>query len=54
MTKAYRTVSLNSALILAGMIPLDLRIQEAATLFEAKRGIFQPVLGDREITVKAL
>ncbi|XP_037962433.2 uncharacterized protein LOC119690772 [Plutella xylostella] len=38
LTKAYRTVSLNSALLLAGILPLDLRIQEAAALYEARRG----------------
>lgn len=46
---AYRTVSLNSALVLAGILPLDLRIQEAAALYEAKRGVPQPVLGDWEM-----
>lgn len=49
IVKAYRTVSLNSALILAGLLPLDLRIQEAASLFEIKRGHSQRVLGDREV-----
>lgn len=49
LSKAYRTVSLNSALILAGLLPLDLRIREAATLFEAKRGVPQPALADREV-----
>lgn len=47
--KAYRTVSLNSALVLAGMLPLDLRIREATLLYEAKRGLPQPELGDREV-----
>lgn len=37
--KAYRTVSLTSALILSGLLPLDLRIQEAASLYAAKKGI---------------
>ncbi|KAL0861194.1 hypothetical protein ABMA27_009674 [Loxostege sticticalis] len=41
MVKAYRTVSLNSALLLAGILPLDLRIQEAAALYEVKRGYSQ-------------
>ncbi|XP_052742931.1 uncharacterized protein LOC128198962 [Bicyclus anynana] len=36
--KAYRTVSLTAALALAGLVPLDLRVQEAASLFIAKRG----------------
>ncbi|XP_047997724.1 uncharacterized protein LOC125235264 [Leguminivora glycinivorella] len=51
--KAYRTVSLNSALLLSGLLPLDLRIQEAAKIFEAKRGIPQPLIGDRELELKA-
>lgn len=49
LCRAYRTVSLNSALVLAGILPLDLRIQEAAALYEAKRGVPQPALGDREV-----
>ncbi|XP_063617206.1 uncharacterized protein LOC134790367 [Cydia splendana] len=49
MCGAYRTVSLHSALILAGLLPLDLRIREAASLYEAKKGLPHPVLGDREI-----
>lgn len=36
--KAYRTVPLNAALVLTGLLPLDLRVQEAAQLYEAKRG----------------
>lgn len=36
--KAYRTVSLTSALILSGQLPLDLRVNEAATLFKIKKG----------------
>lgn len=47
--KAYRTVSLNSALLLAGLLPLDLRVREAASLYEAKKGVPQEVLGDREV-----
>ncbi|XP_063623904.1 uncharacterized protein LOC134795903 [Cydia splendana] len=49
--KAYRTVSLNSALILAGILPLDLRVREAALLYEAKRGEYLPdsIPDDREI-----
>ncbi|XP_062531476.1 uncharacterized protein LOC134201168, partial [Bombyx mori] len=47
--KAYRTVSLNSALILAGMLPLDLRVREAASLYEAKKGQLLPGLADAEI-----
>ncbi|XP_063370300.1 uncharacterized protein LOC134658545 [Cydia amplana] len=47
--RAYRTVSLNSALVLAGILPLDLRVREAAALYEAKRGVPRPSLGDREV-----
>lgn len=36
--KAYRTVSLTSALILSGLLPLDLRIKEVASLYMAKKG----------------
>ncbi|KAL0809148.1 hypothetical protein ABMA28_011383 [Loxostege sticticalis] len=51
LVKAYRTVSLNSALLLAGLLPLDLRIQEAAALYEVKRGYSQRVVGDRGVEV---
>ncbi|XP_052741604.1 uncharacterized protein LOC128198763 [Bicyclus anynana] len=36
--KAYRTVSLTSALVLSGLLPLDIRVQEAAQLYLAKKG----------------
>lgn len=36
--RAYRTVSLTSATVLSGTIPLDLRIQESASLYRIKRG----------------
>ena len=49
LCKSYRTVSLNSALALSGILPLDLRIQEAAALYEARRGSSRFVPGDREI-----
>ncbi|XP_049866283.1 uncharacterized protein LOC126366981 [Pectinophora gossypiella] len=49
MCRAYRTVSLNSALVLAGILPLDLRIQEAASLYEARRGVCHPALAGGEI-----
>ena len=49
MCKAYRTVSLNSALVLAGVLPLDLRVREVASLYRIKRGATLPELGDREI-----
>lgn len=38
ISKSYKTVSLTSALILSGTLPIDLRIQEVATLYEAKKG----------------
>ncbi|XP_045541155.1 uncharacterized protein LOC123722714 [Papilio machaon] len=47
--KGYRTVSLHSALLLAGVLPLDLRIQEAASLYENKKGHSTQVAGDREV-----
>nr|XP_026488619.1 uncharacterized protein LOC113395266 [Vanessa tameamea] len=51
--KSYRTVSLNAALILSGLLPLDLRIKEAATLYEAKRGKPQELLRGREVEGRA-
>ncbi|CAH2105843.1 unnamed protein product [Euphydryas editha] len=36
--KAYRTVSLTSALVITGLLPLDLRVREAAILFKIKKG----------------
>lgn len=47
--KAHRTVSLNSALLLAGLLPLDIRIREAALLYEERKGHFRRVVGDREV-----
>nr|BDU78964.1 hypothetical protein [Bombyx mori] len=47
--RAYRTVSLNSALALSGILPLDLRIKEAATLFEIKKRKKEHAYGDREV-----
>ncbi|KAJ0175889.1 hypothetical protein K1T71_009048 [Dendrolimus kikuchii] len=52
MCRAYKTVSLNSAMALAGLLPLDLRIKEVASLYEAKRGVEQPTLGDREMETR--
>ncbi|KAG6438775.1 hypothetical protein O3G_MSEX000212 [Manduca sexta] len=49
LTRAYRTVSLNSALLLAGILPLDIRARENASLYEIKRGFSQRVVGDREV-----
>ena len=37
--KAYRTVSLVSALSLSGLLPLDIRIKENASLYKVKRGL---------------
>ena len=37
--KAYRTTSLTSVQLLSGTLPLDLRIQEAAILYKAKKGV---------------
>lgn len=47
--KSYRTVSLNAALVLARLLPLDLRVQEAAQLYEAKRGKMVPALYGRQM-----
>ncbi|KAJ2940791.1 hypothetical protein O0L34_g14908 [Tuta absoluta] len=49
MCKAYRTTSLNSTLVLAGLLPLDLRIHEVAMLYKTKKGVPHPALGDREV-----
>ncbi|XP_050563196.1 uncharacterized protein LOC118276113 isoform X1 [Spodoptera frugiperda] len=37
--RAYRTVSLTSATVLSGTLPLDLRVQECASLYLTKRGL---------------
>lgn len=47
--RSYRTVSLNSALVLSGLLPLDMRVREAAQLYEAKRGKPQETLHGREV-----
>ncbi|XP_045777032.1 uncharacterized protein LOC123875323 [Maniola jurtina] len=49
LCRAYRTVSLNAALLLAGILPLDLRVREAAALYEARKGVPQREIGDREV-----
>ncbi|KAJ2937984.1 hypothetical protein O0L34_g14267 [Tuta absoluta] len=49
LVKAYKTVSLNSALTLAGLLPLDVRVREAAALYEIKKGYSRRVIGDREV-----
>ncbi|XP_063827121.1 uncharacterized protein LOC135076627 [Ostrinia nubilalis] len=51
MVKAYRTTSLNSALVLSGLLPLDLRIREAASLYEIKKGYSRRVVEDRAVEV---
>lgn len=51
--RSYRTVSLTAALLLSGLLPLDLRILEAAYLFEVKRG--RPIdrfVADRELETR--
>ncbi|CAK1578891.1 unnamed protein product [Parnassius mnemosyne] len=50
--KSYRTVSLHSALLLAGLLPLDLRVQEAALLYEIKKGFSRRIVGDRDVETK--
>ncbi|XP_048483908.1 uncharacterized protein LOC125490015 [Plutella xylostella] len=50
LTRAYRTVSLNSALLLAGILPLDLRIQESAALYEARKKV--PPLSLRDVEIE--
>ncbi|XP_037966921.2 uncharacterized protein LOC119692015 [Plutella xylostella] len=51
--KAHKTVSMNSALILTRLLPLDLRVKEAASLYEAKKGKPQPVLKGRKVEERA-
>ncbi|XP_026747007.1 uncharacterized protein LOC113508250 [Trichoplusia ni] len=52
--KAYRTVSLTSALLLSGQLLLDLRVAEAATLFRVKKGYSDEFLPPgREVERKA-
>ncbi|XP_060806495.1 uncharacterized protein LOC132903133 [Amyelois transitella] len=53
MTRSYRTVSLNAALVLAGILPLDLKVREAAALYEARRGVPVPWLSGREVEHRA-
>ncbi|XP_026315787.1 uncharacterized protein LOC113227125 [Hyposmocoma kahamanoa] len=49
IVKSYRTVSLHSALLLSGLLPLDIRIREAASLYEVKKGHSRRAIGDREL-----
>ncbi|CAF4816741.1 unnamed protein product [Pieris macdunnoughi] len=51
--KAHKTASLNSVRVLAGLLPLDLRVVEEATLFKIKKGHDTlEVLKDVEIELK--
>ncbi|KAJ0180437.1 hypothetical protein K1T71_003841 [Dendrolimus kikuchii] len=52
MCKAYKTVSLNSVIVLDGLLPLDLRVKEAASLYVAKREVSQSMLEDREMEMR--
>lgn len=45
--RAYRTIFLNSALLLAGILPLDLCVCEATALYDA--GKVQREIGNREV-----
>ncbi|GBP53033.1 hypothetical protein EVAR_43318_1 [Eumeta japonica] len=47
--RAHRTVSLHSALILARLLPLDIRVREVAWLYEVERGRFRDTFVDREL-----
>lgn len=49
ISKTHRTTSHSSALCLAGVLPLDLRVKEAAELFQLKRGMPFQGLPGREI-----
>lgn len=50
MCKAHRTVSLHAALILSGTLPLELRVKEAAALYNARRGRgLGGIYADREL-----
>lgn len=46
IARTYRTASLSAATLLAGLLPLDLRIKESATIYEIKRGIPWEVTAD--------
>lgn len=47
--RAYRTVYLNSALVLAGILILDIRVSEMGSLYTSKKGVRVPALGDRDV-----
>ncbi|XP_045540849.1 ribonuclease H-like [Papilio machaon] len=52
VVRTYRTASLDSVLLLAGILPLDLRIQEAAAIYEIKKGFSQRIVGDRVVETR--
>ncbi|CAK1541875.1 unnamed protein product [Leptosia nina] len=52
MCKAYRTASLHSVRILTGVIPLNLRIEEAAVLYRVKRGLMPPPYLDASMVTR--
>ena len=52
--KSYRTVSLNAALVLSGLIPLDLRAREVSRVYEAKHGRPQDFLWGRKVEKRTL
>ncbi|XP_050670435.1 uncharacterized protein LOC126969152 [Leptidea sinapis] len=48
ISRAYKTASLGAALILSGILPLDLRIREVAELYRYKRGEDIDDMADRK------
>ncbi|VVC99198.1 unnamed protein product [Leptidea sinapis] len=48
VSRTFKTASLNAALILSGILPLDLRIREAAELYRYKRGEDIDGMADRK------
>lgn len=52
LCKAYKTVSLNAALVLAGLLPLDIRLRENALLYEEKKGVSRLMKSDTEVERK--
>ncbi|CAK1545374.1 unnamed protein product [Leptosia nina] len=51
--KAYRTASLHSVQILTGILPINLRIEEAAVLYRVKRGLSPLPYLDADIETRA-
>ncbi|XP_047522946.1 uncharacterized protein LOC125061514 [Pieris napi] len=49
---SYRTVSYEAATVLAGLLPLDLRLKEAAALYETRKHGTLPELKDIEVEKK--